>query len=143
MKLKFILTLCVLSLAACSDDFVDVESNDENSENFFNSEADYQSALIGAYDLLQSSYLNVMLGEIASNNTLAGGENATDVIGIQQVDDMIHTPENQQLRDIWSWMFAGVNRANYIMEFQDKTEFQNKANVIAKMLRSYSLTVPA
>lgn len=139
MKLKFILTLCVLSLAACSDDFVDVESNDENSENFFNSEADYQSALIGAYDMLQSSYLNVMLGEIASNNTLAGGENATDVIGIQQVDDMIHTPENQQLRDIWSWMFAGVNRANYIMEFQDKTEFQNKPNVIGqtRFLRAY------
>jgi len=139
MKLKFILTLCVLSLAACSDDFVDVESNDENSENFFNSEADYQSALIGAYDMLQSSYLNVMVGEIASNNTLAGGESATDVIGIQQIDNMIHTPENQQLRDIWSWMFAGVNRANYIMEFQDKTEFQNKPNVIGqtRFLRAY------
>ena len=50
-----------------------------------------------------------------------------------------HTPENQQLRDIWSWMFAGVNRANYIMEFQDKTEFQNKANVIGqtRFLRAY------
>lgn len=139
MKLKFILTLCILSLAACSDDFVDVESKDENSENFFNSEADYQSALTGAYDLLQASYLNVMVGEIASNNTLAGGESATDVIGIQQIDDMIHTPENQILRDIWSWMFAGVNRANYIMEFQDKTEFANKNNVIGqtRFLRAY------
>lgn len=139
MKLKFILSLCIISLAACSDDFVDVASQDENSENFFNSEADYQNALIGAYDLLQSSYLNVMVGEIASNNTLAGGESATDVIGIQQIDDMIHTPENQQLRDIWSWMFAGVNRANYIMEFQEKTDFQNKPNVIGqtRFLRAY------
>jgi len=81
-------------LLSCSDDFVNVNSQDENSENFFNTEEDYQNALIGAYDLLQSSYLNVMLGEIASDNTLAGGESATDVPGIQEIDDMIHTPIN-------------------------------------------------
>ncbi len=139
MKLKIIIALCFVSLTSCSDDFVDVESQDINSENYFNSEEDYQNALIGAYDLLQASYLNVLIGEIASNNTLAGGESATDVVGIQQVDDMIHTPDNQQLRDIWSWMYAGVNRANYIMEFQDKTDFANKSNVIGqtRFLRAY------
>jgi hypothetical protein len=68
---------------------------------------------VAAYDLLQSSYVNVLLGEIASDNTLAG-ESQTDVIGFQQVDDMIHTPVNSNLRDVWNWMFAGVNRANYI-----------------------------
>jgi hypothetical protein len=31
----------------------------------------------------------MLLGEIASDNTLAGGESQTDVIGFQQVDDMI------------------------------------------------------
>src|SRR5690606_22249251 len=78
-------------------------------------------------------------GEIASDNTLAGGESATDVPGIQEVDDMVHTPVNQQLRDIWNWMFAGVNRANFILEFQDKTEFANKNVVIAqaRFLRAY------
>ncbi|MDC8005156.1 RagB/SusD family nutrient uptake outer membrane protein [Aureisphaera galaxeae] len=139
MKLKVVLILVLFTVLSCSDDFVDVDSQDQNSENFFNSEEDYQNALIAAYDMLQSSYLNVMVGEIASNNTLAGGENATDVIGIQQIDDMIHTPVNQQLRDIWSWMYAGVNRANYIMEFQDKTDFPNKNNVLgqARFLRAY------
>jgi len=124
---------------SCGDDFVDVDSFDEDTENFFNSEADYQSALISAYDMLQSTYLNVMLGEIASDNTLAGGESATDVPGIQEVDDMIHTPVNAQLRDIWSWMFSGVNRANYILEFKDKTDFQGKDIVIAEatFLRAY------
>ena len=126
-------------LLSCSDDFVNVNSEDENSENFFNTEEDYQNALIGAYDLLQSSYLNVMLGEIASDNTLAGGESATDVPGIQEIDDMIHTPINDQLRDIWNWMYAGVNRANYILEFKDKIDFPNKPNVLgqATFLRAY------
>lgn len=136
---KLIATVFFILLSACSDDFVDVSSQNQNSEDFFNTEADYQSALIGAYDLLQSTYLNVMLGEIASDNTLAGGESATDVIGIQQVDDMIHTPNNAQLRDIWGWMFSGVNRANYILEFQDKIDFSAKENVLAqaRFLRAY------
>ncbi len=138
-KAALFIGLASTLLFSCSDDFVNVSSEDENSENFFNSEADYQSALIGAYDLLQSSYLNVMLGEIASDNTLAGGESATDVPGIQEIDDMIHTPINDQLRDVWNWMYAGVNRANYILEFKDKTDFPNKENVIgqATFLRAY------
>ncbi len=125
---------------SCTDDFIDrdpVYSID--SENYFNSEDDYYNALIGAYDLLQASYVNVILGEIASDNTLCGGENATDVIGWQQVDDMIHTPVNTELSKVWSFMFAGVNRANYILEFQDKTDFEGKNIIIAeaRFLRAY------
>ena len=134
------LTGMLLSLIiSCSDDFIDVPSNDPNSEEFFNTEEDYQRALIGAYDMLHSTYLNVLLGEIASDNTLAGGESANDVPGIQQVDDMIHTSENVQLRDLWGWMFAGVNRANFIMEFKDKTDFTGKNEVIGqtRFLRAY------
>jgi len=125
---------------SCSDSFVDrdpVYSID--SENYFNSEADYNQALIAAYDLLQASYINVLLGEIASDNTLGGGESATDVVGITQVDEMIHTPNNSNLRDIWNWMFAGVNRANYILEFKDKIDFEGKNQIIAeaRFLRAY------
>lgn len=131
--------IIILGSYSCSDDFVDVKSNAKNSEDFFKTEQDYQDALVGAYDLLQSTYLNVMLGEIASDNTLAGGESATDVVGIQEVDDMIHTPLNAQLRAIWGWMFAGVNRANYIMEFKDNVDFAGKEQVLAqtRFLRAY------
>ncbi|AGC76660.1 putative outer membrane starch-binding protein [Nonlabens dokdonensis] len=138
-KVYILLFVFVVAFNACSEDYIEVVSEDPNSENFFNSQEDYESALVGAYDLLQSSYLNVMLGEIASDNTLAGGESATDVIGIQQIDDMIHTPVNEQLSDIWRWMFAGVNRANFIMEFQDKTDFPDKPRVLGetRFLRAY------
>ncbi|WP_082438521.1 RagB/SusD family nutrient uptake outer membrane protein [Nonlabens sp. YIK11] len=138
-KVYILLFLAALVFNACSEDYLEIESEDANSENFFNSQADYESALVAAYDLLQSTYLNVMLGEIASDNTLAGGESATDTPGIQQIDDMIHTPVNDQLSDIWRWMFAGVNRANYILEFQDKTDFPDKPRVLgeARFLRAY------
>jgi hypothetical protein len=138
-KIYILLFVAAIGFNACSEDYVDVTSEDPNSENFFNTQADYENALIAAYDMLQSSYINVMLGEIASDNTLAGGESATDVIGIQQIDDMIHTPVNAQLTDLWRWMFAGVNRANYIMEFQNKTDFPDKPRVIGetRFLRAY------
>ncbi|MDA9334566.1 RagB/SusD family nutrient uptake outer membrane protein [Flavobacteriaceae bacterium] len=125
---------------SCSDKFLDeVESYNIDSEGYFNSEDDYYMALIGAYDLLQASYVNVLLGEIASDNTLCGGENATDVIGFQQIDDMTHTQVNNNLRDVWNWMFAGVNRANYILEFKDKIEFEGKEVILgeASFLRAY------
>ena len=140
-KLKRFFAIALLAVVplSCSDEFLDVDSFDEDSENFFNNEQDYQDALIAAYDLLQSTYINVMLGEIASDNTLAGGESAVDVPGIQEIDDMVHTPVNQQLQDIWGWMFSGVNRANYILEFRDKTDFAGKNIVLAEatFLRAY------
>ncbi len=138
-KLTVLFPIILILFYSCSDDFVNVNSENQNSETYFNTEEDYQNALIGAYDLLQSTYLNVMMGEIASSNTLAGGESATDVVGIQQIDDMIHTPTNEQLRNVWSWMYAGINRANYILEFQNNIEFPNKASVLAqaRFLRAY------
>ncbi len=110
-----------------------------DSENYFNTEDDYYMALIASYDLLQTTYANAILGEIASNNTLCGGESATDVIGWQQVDNMIHTPNNSNVKDIWDWMFAGVQRTNYFMEFKDKTDFEGKEIMIGEVsfLRAY------
>ena len=134
------ITLILTVTTSCSDEFVNPKPEYSiDSENYFNSKEDYDQALIAAYDLLQSTYVNVLLGEIASDNTLAGGESPTDVIGFQQIDDMIHTPVNSNLRDIWNWMFAGVQRTNYILEFQNKTDFAGKTQLIAetRFLRAY------
>ncbi len=140
-KLKpVLLLLAFTTIIGCSEDFLDkTKEYTIDSENYFNSEEDYYNALIGVYDILQSTYVNVLLGEIASDNTLSGGENATDVIGFQQVDEMIHTAVNDNLDDIWDWNFAGVQRANYILEFQDKTDFEGKEVILAeaRFLRAY------
>ena len=128
------------TLVSCGDDYVQQSPQYSiDSENYFNSEDDYYQALIAAYDMLQSTYVNVILGEIASNNTLCGGESPTDVIGWQQVDDMIHTPNNSNLHDMWKWMFAGIQRSNYFMEFKDKVDFEGKDVMIGevKFLRAY------
>ena len=102
IRFKNILLLVLVVLFSCSDDYIDVSSEDVNSDDFFNTEEDYQAALIAAYDALQSTYLNVMLGEIASDNTLAGGESATDVPGIQEVDVEMSTADESRVGDVWS-----------------------------------------
>lgn len=140
LKSTVIVALSLLITTSCTDEFVDVDPvYSLDSENYFNSESDYNNALIGAYDMLHSSYINVLMGEIASDNTLSGGEAATDTPGIQQVDEMTHTAVNANLKNLWDWMFAGVQRCNYILEFKDKTDFANKNQVIAetRFLRAY------
>ena len=113
-----VFTLVATGIYSCSDEYLDETDNyNIDSQGYFNSEDDYYMALVGVYDLLQASYVNVLLGEIASDNTLCGGESATDVVGFQQIDDMGHTPVNSNLRDVWSWMFSGISRANYFLEF--------------------------
>lgn len=140
-NILYIMTIVFTLFAVNScDDYLDITpEGQQNSENYFNNPQDYQDALVGVYDLLNTTALNNILGEIASDNTFCGGENPTDVLDWQQIDDMIHTPDNGALRSIWQWMYAGISRANYIVEFQDKIDFEGKQQVLAEnlFLRSY------
>src|SRR5690606_9260591 len=135
-----IITVMVLMLSFACDDYLEILPEGQiSSENYFNTPADYEDALVGVYDLLSTTYLSNVLGEIASDNTLCGGGNSTDVLEWQQIDDMIHTADNPALRNVFQWMYAGVSRANYIVEFQDKIDFEGKERILAEnlFLRSY------
>ncbi|WP_046746295.1 RagB/SusD family nutrient uptake outer membrane protein [Kordia zhangzhouensis] len=131
--------IIIMGMQSCDDYLEVLPEGQENSENYFNTPQDYQDALIGVYDLLSTTYLNNILGEIASDNSLCGGENPTDVLDWQQIDDMIHTADNGALRNVFQWMYAGISRANYIIEFQDNVNFDGKEQLLAEnlFLRSY------
>lgn len=131
--------LLLLATGGC-EKYLDVEpAYAQDAESYFNSPQDYEQALIGAYDLLQASFLNLWIGEIASDNSIAGGESFTDTEGLHQIDAMTHNAVNTELRNIMRWNYAGVARANYIMEFRDKIDFEGKTRIIAetRFLRAY------
>lgn len=139
IKYFFVLTALVFSSQSC-DDFVDIDPlYSQTADNYFNSPADYQRALIGAYDLLQTSYLSVWIGEIASDNSIAGGESVTDTEGLHQIDAMTHGGVNQELRSLWRWMYTGITRVNYMFEFENKLTFDGKDEIFAQahFLRAY------
>jgi len=137
---KIILSFVVIiSCVSCEDYLEILPEGQENSESYFNTKSDYEDALVGVYDLLSTTYLNSVLGEIASDNSFCGGASANDVLDWQQIDDMIHTADNGTLRRLFQWMYAGISRANYIVEFQDNIEFEGKEKLLAEnlFLRSY------
>ncbi len=140
MKKYIFITVLALFSISCADDFAEIDPPfTVDSENFFLSEEDYTNGLIAIYDLLHANYASVMLAEVASDDINTGGESPTDVIGWQQVDRMIHTPINEQVRDVWNFNFAGVYRASFMIENQDKTDFPGKEQFLAeaRFLRAF------
>lgn len=143
MKRKLIILFSFIALytISCTDDFVEVEPDGFNDSDFFNNQEEYESALIGAYDMLQATFWNVLTGIVASPDYAAGGDEFNyDQPTLQNINLMIHTPSDEnQLRSIWGLMYAGLNRANFILEFKNKTDFAGKDEIIAEayFLRAY------
>jgi tetratricopeptide (TPR) repeat protein len=131
--------LILPSMFSCKK-FLDIDPlYTQDAENFFETPNDYQRALTGAYDLLQSSFMTVWIGEIASDNSIAGGESVNDTEGLHEIEAMSHDAVNNELRSIFRWNYAGVTRANYLLENKDKIDFEGKNKIIAEatFLRAY------
>ena len=119
LKLLFlIVTFC--SLESCTK-FVDYNPHEEfkiTDQDYLKSESDYRSMVVSVYTPLQWINQVVPIGEIASDNAVSGGENASDVLSLQQIDDYTHNAVNTQLTEIWQSAYEGINRANYINQYK-------------------------
>ena len=138
--IKYIAVAVLLFPVASCEDYLNVEpAYALDAENYFNSRGDYEMALTGAYDLLQGSFLDLWIGEIASDNSIAGGESVTDTEGLHEIDNMNHDAVNEELRNILRWNYAGIARCNFIMEYKDKTNFDGKDVIIGetRFLRAF------
>lgn len=139
MKKLLISLIGVFGLLSCND-YLDIEPEaTRDAENFFRSPQDYEQGLTAAYDLMQTSYLSLWIGEIASDNSHAGGESPTDTEGLHQIDAMTHGGLNAELRSIWRWNYTGITRVNFIFENKDNIDFQGKEQILAQahFLRAY------
>lgn len=137
---KTILILFAVTMVNVGCDYTDIDPEfTRDADSFFIDEQDYYQALTGAYDLLQTSYLSLWIGEIASDNSIAGGESVTDTEGLHQIDNMTHGGVNNELRSVFRYNYAGITRANFIFENQDNIDFAGKDEVLAEaaFLRAY------
>lgn len=143
MKTNKILSILFFGLMVIGcDDYVDYDPKEDYrvvAEDYFASDADFEAALVGVYDVLQWTTYNIMIGDIASDNSLCGGESASDVPGLQRIDDFLTIADNDQLDRIWKYMYEGVNRANYLVENQDKLTSSRKESLFGEVyfLRAY------
>jgi len=141
MKNKVILlfSISILLFTSCKK-FLSVDPPyAQDAENYFQTPDDYDRALTGAYDMLQGSFLSLWIGEIASDNSIAGGESVNDSQGLHQIDNMTHGGVNNELRNIMRWNYTGITRVNYIMENKDNIDFPEKQHILAeaRFLRAY------
>src|SRR5882757_7441987 len=88
--------------------------------DYLQSESDYRTMEVSVYTPLQWLNQVVPIGDIASDNAVSGGESASDVLDLQQIDDFSLTPVNGSLANVWQYAYEGVNRANYLLQYEAK-----------------------
>lgn len=95
--------------------------------------------VVGTYSPLQWLYANPVIGDVASDNSVSGGENATDVLGLQQIDDYNINANNFYFTEAWRSCYEGINRANYLHENKGKLDFAGKDALYGEVyfLRAY------
>ena len=109
------------------------------ADDYFKTADDYQKMVIGTYSPLQWLWANTVIGDVATDNSVSGGENATDQIGFQQIDDYQINANNSYLTEAWKSCYEGINRANYLQENKAKLDFPGKEALYGEVyfLRAY------
>jgi starch-binding outer membrane protein, SusD/RagB family len=141
------LVILIAGFNSCSK-WVDFNPHDEyatTDADYLKSASDYQTMAVSCYTPLQWLNQAVVIGDIASDNAVTGGENAADVLPLQQMDDYTSTPNNSQLEEIWTAAYEGINRLNYLVQYKDKNiagetvDFAGKDALYGELyfLRSY------
>src|SRR6201994_2121780 len=71
--------------------------------DYLKTASDYQTMEVSVYTPLQWLNQVVPVGDIASDNAVAGGESASDVLDLQQIDDYTLSQVNGTLTQIWQY----------------------------------------
>ena len=141
-KYTYIIGLFLVSTFGSCSKFVDYNPQEDyqiTADNYFKTAEDYQKMAIGVYSPMQWLWSIPVIGEVASDNSVSGGENATDNIALQQIDDYQTVANNSNLTEIWKACYEGINRANYLEENKAKLDFTGKTALYGEVyfLRAY------
>jgi starch-binding outer membrane protein, SusD/RagB family len=119
--IKTVMVMLVFTLLGSCKKWVDYNPKEDfriTALEYLKSETDYRSLAVAAYAPLQWLNQIVPVGDIASDNSVSGGESASDVLPLQQIDDYTLYPINSTLSDLWQSAYEGINRANYMNQFK-------------------------
>ncbi|MCX6167300.1 MAG: RagB/SusD family nutrient uptake outer membrane protein [Sphingobacteriales bacterium] len=141
-KYTYIIGLFLVSTFGSCTKFVDYNPQEDyqiTADNYFKTAEDYHKMAIGVYSPMQWLWSIPVIGEVASDNSVSGGENATDNIALQQIDDYQIVANNSNLTEIWKACYEGINRANYLEENKAKLDFTGKNALYGEVyfLRAY------
>jgi len=130
----FTLLVVISAFTACKK-WVDYNPHEDfkiTELDYLASESDYRTMAVSVYTPLQWLNQEVVVSDIASDDAVSGGENASDVLSLQQIDDMSHSPVNSTLTDLWRSAYEGINRANYMHQFKEANPAGKKITFAGK-----------
>ncbi len=129
-----VLSVLILTLASCKK-WVAYDPHEDFKQtelDYLRTEADYRTMAVSVYTPIQWLNQSVVVGEIASDNAVSGGESASDVLSLQQIDDMTHNANNSTLTELWQAAYEGINRANYMHQYKAKNPGGNVVSFTGK-----------
>ena len=133
---KIVLSVIILitTLISCKK-WVDYNPKDDykiTDLEYLKSESDYRALGIAAYSPLQWLNQIVPIGDIASDNSVSGGESASDTKSLQDIDDFTTYPINAFVTDLWQSAYEGINRVNYMVQYKNANPVGNAINFAGK-----------
>ncbi len=142
-NIKYFINIAgIILMASACRKFVDYNPKDDyqiTAADYLTKPDDYQKMVVGVYSPLQWLWSNTVIGDVASDNSVSGGENPSDQIGFQQIDDYTIVANNSYLTEAWKGCYEGINRANYLHENKNKLDFAGKEALYGEVyfLRAY------
>lgn len=125
--------LLVLFLAGCSDDFINNSPiSNANVENFFNTQADFESAITAAYQTLRMSgvYNDGMqaVAELRSDNAEMG-TTASNRFHYADMANFRMPTSSPITTSIWDHHYVGINRVNTIIARNESADINASAKI--------------
>lgn len=131
IKLNTIRIAALVALLASCSDQLDLDPITERAaSNFYSTEQEIESAVIGVYAQLQSNDLYgldlIGVGEVS-------GEDAFEEIAANddgrfgQLDDLSTNASNDLVGDIWRESYVGIQRANIVLNRITEIEYEDNA----------------
>jgi hypothetical protein len=146
----FAIAVSVLLMTACGKDFLELQPIGTKLENnFYKTEKEVFEGLVAVYDVLQWGGTNgwtMKLGlmNTASDDCHAGGSDASDQPAWVAWDNFTLDPNLGPQRGLWNKSYAGIYRANLILEKMQNTNIEGltedkraRYTAEAKFLRAY------
>lgn len=124
---NYILFIIIFTITGCSEDFLDLNPpSSPNANAVYKTEADFQQAVIGIYDRMQSVYNNLwQFTELRADNAdhLWTGYDA-----IQRVDQYRMDPADGVLNGMWLNLYNTIERANTTLFYLENADPQAVSN---------------
>jgi len=132
MKKRLLLLLIPMLFVSCGDDFTALGPiSDRNVQNFYQTQSDFEVAMNGALDALQSNGTfgvnYVLFMEMRADNGANGGGATGLAQSLENLDTFADLPTAGEINRSWIDSYEGISRVNTILSRIDGATFNSDA----------------